>query len=93
MKYYELKMHKDTKHSEQRNKSGSFFKQKKRQFAEQQQKFKQLMVAHFDLTLVILSVKIAHVLVSQIKPFTLAKNIVKPCLEILVQKIHAGPRL
>ena len=90
MKYYELKMHNDTKDFEYSNKSGLFFKQQKRQFAEQQQKFKQLMVAHFDQTLVMLSLKITHVLMSQKKPLTLAKNILKPCLKILVQNIYGG---
>ena len=48
------------------------------------------MVARSDQPLVITSLKIAHVLVSQKKPFTLAESVVKPCLEIVAQEIYGG---
>ena len=48
------------------------------------------MVARSDQPLVIASLKIAHVLMSQKKPFTLAESVVKPCLEIVAQEIHGG---
>ena len=55
----------------------------------QQQQFEQLMVARSDQPLVISSLKIAHVLMSQKKPFIFAENVVKPCLERVAQ-IHGG---
>ena len=90
MEKYKLKRHRDTKHSEHKNKSATFFKQQTRQYALQQQRFEQLMVAPSDQPLVITSLKIAHVLMSQKKPFTLAESVVKPCLEIVAQEIHGG---
>ena len=48
------------------------------------------MVARSDQPLVIASLKIAHVLMSQKKPFTLAESVVKPYLETVVQEIHGG---
>ena len=48
------------------------------------------MVARSDQPLIISSLKIAHVFMSQKKPFILAESVVKPCLEIVAQKIHAG---
>ena len=88
MEKYKLKRHRDTKHSEHKNKSATFFKQQTRQYAVQQQQFEQLMVARSDQPLVITSLKIAHVLMSQKKSFTLAEYVVKPCLEIVAQEIH-----
>ena len=90
MEKYKLKRHRDTKHSEHKNKSATFFKQQTRQYALQQQRFEQLMVARSDQPLVITSLKIAHVLMSQMKPFTLAESVAKPCLEIVAQEIHGG---
>ena len=91
MEKYKLKRHRDTKHSEHKNKSATFFKQQTRQYAPQQQRFEQLMVARSDQPLVITSLKIAHVLVSQKKPFILAESVVvKPCLEIVAQEIYGG---
>ena len=46
------------------------------------------MVARSDQPLAITSLKIAHVFMSQKKPFTLAESVVKPCLEIVVREIH-----
>ena len=46
------------------------------------------MVARSDQPLVITSLKIAHVLMSQKKQFTLAESVVKPCLETVTQEIH-----
>ena len=43
MEKYKLKRHRDTKYSEQKNKSATFFKQQTRQYALQQQRFEQLM--------------------------------------------------
>ena len=71
MEKYKLKRQRDTKHSEHKNKSATFFKQQTRQYALQQQQFEQLMVARFDQPLVMSSLKIAHVLMSQKKPFIL----------------------
>ena len=68
MEKYKLKRHRDTKHSEHKNKSATFFKQQTRQYTVQQQRFEQLMVVRSDL--VITSLEIAHVLMSQNKPFT-----------------------
>ena len=48
------------------------------------------MVARSDQPLVITSLKIAPVLMSQKKPFTLAESVVKPCLETVAQEIHGG---
>ena len=84
MEKHKLKRHRDTKHTEHKNKSASFFEQQTRQFAEQQHQFEQLMVARSNQPLVS-SLKIAHVLTSQRKPFTLAESVVKPCLEIVAQ--------
>ena len=53
MEKYKLKRHKDTKHSEHKNKSATFFKQQTRQYALQQQRFQQLMVVRSDQSLVI----------------------------------------
>ena len=92
MEKYRLKRHRDTKHSEHKNKSATFFKQQTRQYAVQQQRFELLMVARSDQPLVITSLKIAHVLMSQKKPFTLSESVVKPCLEIVAQEIHGGAR-
>ena len=90
MEKYKLKRHRDTKHSEHKNKSATFFKQQTRQYALQQQEFEQLMAARADQPLDISSLKIAHVLMSQKKPFTLAESLVKLCLEIAAQEIHGG---
>ena len=57
MEKYKLKRHRDTKHSEHKNKSATFFKQQTRQYALQQQRFEQLMVARSDQPLVITSLK------------------------------------
>ena len=67
MEKYKLKRLRDTKHSEHKNKSATFFKQQTRQYAPQQQQFEQLMVARSDQPLVISSLKIAYVLMSQKK--------------------------
>ena len=90
MKKCKLKRYRDTKHSEHKNKSATFFKQQTQQYALQQQRFEQLMVARSDQPLVITSLKIAHVLMFQKMPFTLAESVVKPCLEIVAQEIHGG---
>ena len=90
MEKYELKRHRDTKHSEHKNKSATFFKQQTRQYALQQQQFEQLMVARSDQPLVISLLKIAHVIISQKKPFISAESVVKPCLEIVAHEIHGG---
>ena len=90
MEKYKLKRHRDTKHSEHKNKLATFFKQQTGQYALQQQRFEQLMVARSDQPLVITSLKIAHVLMSQKKPFTLAESVVEPCLEIVAQENHGG---
>ena len=90
MEKYKLKKHRDTKHSEHKNKSATFFKQHTRQYALQQQPFEQLIAARSDQPLVISSLKIAHVFISQKKPFILAESVVKPCLEIVAQEIHKG---
>ena len=87
MEKYKLTRHRDTKHSEHKNKSVTLFKQQTRQYALQQQQFEQLMVARSDQPLVISSLKIAHVLMSQKKPFIFAESVVKPCLEIVAQEI------
>ena len=87
---YKLKRHRDAKHFEHKNKLATFFKQQTRQYALQQERFEQLLVARSDQPLVITSLKIAHVLMSQKKPFTLAESVVKPCLEIVAQEIHGG---
>ena len=90
MEKHKLKRHRDTKHSEHKNKSVSFFKQQTQHFAEQQQQFEHLMMARSDQPLVVSSLKIAHILMSQRKPFTLAESVIKPCLEIAAQEIHGG---
>ena len=81
MEKHKLKRRRDTKHSEHKNKSASFFEQQTRQFAEQQHQLEQLMVARSNQPLVVSSLKIAHVLMSQRKPFTLTESAVKPCLD------------
>ena len=48
------------------------------------------MVTGSNQLLVISSLKIAHVLMSQKKPFVLAESVVKPCLQIVAQEIHEG---
>ena len=48
------------------------------------------MVARSDQPLVVSSLKIAHILMPQRKPFTLAESVVKPCQEIAAQEIHGG---
>ena len=40
--------------------------------------------------LVISSFKIAHQLMVAKKPFTLAENVIKPCLEIVARELHGG---
>ena len=55
------KRHTDTKQSPRMNKSASFSKQQTRQFAEQQQQFKQTTVTRYDKPLLIILLKIAHV--------------------------------
>ena len=90
MEKYKLKKHRDTKHSDHKNKSASFFKQQTRQFAEQKHHFEQFMVARSNQPLVVSSLKITHVFMSQRKPFALAKSVAKPCLKIVAQEIHGG---
>ena len=90
MEKYKLKRHRGNKHSKHKNKSATFFKQQTRQYAVQQQRFEQLIWARFDQPLVITSLKIGHVRMSQKKPFTLAESVVKPCLEIIAQEIYGG---
>ena len=48
------------------------------------------MVARSDQSLVMSSLKIAHVLMSQKKPSILVESIVKPCLAIVAQEIYGG---
>ena len=88
MEKYKLKRHRDTKHSEHKIKSATFFKQQTRRYTLQQQQFEQLMVARSDQPLVISSLKTAHVLMSQKQPFILAESVLKFCLEIVAQEIQ-----
>ena len=46
------------------------------------------MVARSAQPLVTLSLKLAHVLISQRNPFTLAEDVMKPCLKTAAQEVH-----
>jgi len=70
-----MKRHRDNKHPEHKNKLVSFFKRQIRQFVEQQRQFQQLIVATPDQQIEWSSLKVAHVLTSAWKPFTLTESI------------------
>ena len=67
-----------------------FFKQQTKNFVQQQQTFKNIMTPKPSQGLVISSFKIAHQLMVAKKPFTLAENVIKPCLMIVARELHGG---
>ena len=85
-----LKRHRDTVHAEHCNKSVDIFKQQTKNFVQQQQTFKNIMTPKTSQGLVVSSFKIAHQLMVAKKPFTLAENVIKPCLEIVARELHGG---
>jgi len=56
----------------------SFYKRQTRQFVEQQRQFQQLTMASPDQYIKLSSLKLAHVLTSAWKPFTLAESVANP---------------
>ena len=71
-----MKRHRDNKHPEHKIKLVTFFKRQTRQFVEQRRQFQQLAVAPLDQYIGLSSLKVAHVLTSAWKPFTLVESVV-----------------
>ena len=65
----------ENKHPEHKKKLVSFFTRQTRQFVEQQRQFQQLIVATPDQPIVLSLLKVARVLTSAWKPFTLTESV------------------
>ncbi|XP_045128621.1 SCAN domain-containing protein 3-like [Portunus trituberculatus] len=81
-------------HSEHKNKSKEFFEATRAELKKQQRSFDSIMVHQEkeEKSLLMTSMEIAHILMKNKKPFTLAETVILPCLEIAAQHLHGGKK-
>ncbi|XP_045139254.1 SCAN domain-containing protein 3-like [Portunus trituberculatus] len=89
-----LLSHLKMQHSEHKNKSKEFFEATRAELKKQQRSFDSIMVHQEkeEKSLLMTSMEIAHILMKNKKPFTLAETVILPCLEIAAQHLHGGKK-